>query len=156
MRNPMNTSTWKSQVMDLLGSISCNRCSNFSGTGIIFYRDLVNLPYLQLSAADEKPNLTQADSFDIASTLSSVSIMRSPYHDGFHFIDIEHWQISHLSQYISPPIPQGADKQLHGTGARLMSAMLASLLHGIVCVGLVSKEGKIYLFHSGIDIAREN
>jgi hypothetical protein len=95
-------------------------------------------------------------SFDIASTLSSVSIMRSPYHDGFHFIDIEHWQISHLSQYISPPIPQGADKQLHGTGARLMSAMLASLLHGIVCVGLVSKEGKIYLFHSGIDIAREN
>ncbi|WP_369919851.1 hypothetical protein AB8E32_14740 [Marinomonas polaris] len=45
--------------------------------------------------------------------------------------------------------------RFHGTGARLMSAMLASILPGIVCVGLVAQEGKIHLFHNGIDIARE-
>lgn len=152
----MNTFTWRNQVMELLSSISCNRYSDFSGTGIIFYKDLGSLPHLQLNAVNKDPNITAIDNNDIVSTLTSVSTTCSPHHDGFHFIDMENWRLSHLSQYISPPIPRNAEKQFGGTGARLMSAMLASLLHGIICVGVVSQEGKIHLFYSGIDIAKEN
>jgi hypothetical protein len=152
----MDTYKWRNQVLGLLRTISFNRRNDFSGTGIIFYEDLVNLPHLQLSVVEDDSKITPIDSSDIATKLGSISTIHGPYHDGFHFIDIDDWQISHLSQYISPPIPQNAEKQFHGTGARLMSAMLASILPGIICVGLVSQEGSIHLFCSGNDIYREN
>tara|TARA_R110002167_G_scaffold254359_2_gene460579 strand:- start:28377 stop:28688 length:312 start_codon:yes stop_codon:yes gene_type:complete len=102
------------------------------------------------------PNLTLIGDNDIATALASISTMRGPYHDGFHFIDVSSWQITHISQFISPPIPRGAEQRFHGTGARLMAAMLASLLPGITCVGLVSRCGQVHLFYNGIDIAEEN
>ena len=37
-----------------------------------------------------------------------------------------------------------------------MAAMLASLLPGITCVGLVSQGGQVHLFYGGVDIAEEN
>lgn len=142
--------------MGLLRSIADNRCSDFCGIGLVFYSDLAKLPHLQMTTEGENPNITQFSNSDIASALTSVSTISSPFHDGFHFIDMWSWKMTHLSQFISPPIPHDAAQRFHGTGARLMSAMLASLIPGIACVGLVSQGGQVHLFCSGIDIAEEN
>ncbi|QNU62785.1 hypothetical protein [Vreelandella titanicae] len=142
--------------MGLLRSIASNRCSDFSGTGVIFYSDLSKLPHLQLTTGCEEPNVTKLGDHDIASALVSVSTMCGPFHDGFHFINMSSWQMTHVSQFISPPIPHDAAQRCHGTGARLMAAMLASLLPGIIFVGLVSQGGQVHLFCDGVDIAGEN
>ncbi|CAN0588056.1 unnamed protein product [Ectocarpus sp. 12 AP-2014] len=152
----MNPSEWTNKAMGLLRSVANNRCSDFSGTGVVFYSNLAKLPHLQLATGCKQPNVTQLGDYDIASALASVSTICSPFHDGFHFIDIRSWQMTHLSQFISPPIPHDAEQRFHGTGARLMSAMLASLIPGITCAGLVSQGGQIHLFCGGVDIAEEN
>lgn len=66
-----------------------------------------------------------------------------------------HGRLTHLSQFISPPIPQDAERNFHGTGARLIAAVLASLLPGIAYVGLVAQDGKIRLYCNGIDIIQD-
>ncbi|WP_081194612.1 hypothetical protein [Halomonas sp. BC1] len=156
LSNYTHSTKWTDQAMILLRSIASNRCRDFSGTGVIFYSDLGKLPHLQLTTGNEKPSVTQLGDHDIASALASISTMCGPFHDGFHFIDMNSWQMTHLSQFISPPIPHDAAQRFHGTGARLMAAMLASLLPGITCVGLVSQGGQVHLFYGGVDIAEEN
>ncbi|WP_263568697.1 hypothetical protein [Paucibacter sp. DJ2R-2] len=93
---------------------------------------------------------------DLAEALSRISVMSSPLHDGFHFVEAHSWRLTHLAQFISPPIPDDATQRFQGTGARLMAALLASLLPGIECVGLVSHSGEIHLFSRGIDAAKKD
>ncbi|WP_143161153.1 hypothetical protein [Pollutimonas bauzanensis] len=144
------------QALNILRSIASNRSNDFSGTGVVFYTDLAGLPHLQLISEREEPNVSQFDDRSIATTLTSVSTMCSPLHDGFHFVDSRSWQMTHLSQFISPPIPHDAAQRFRGTGARLIAAVLASLLPGITYVGLVSQGGQVHLFCNGVDIAEKN
>ncbi|MBU2886748.1 hypothetical protein KO507_13320 [Gilvimarinus agarilyticus] len=155
MSNDVDLSQGVDQAKDLLRSIASNRCSDFSGTGVVFYSDLAKLPHLQMGTGRENLKVAKCGGCDIASALISVSSKRSPYHDGFHFIDMWSWRVTHVSQFIAPPIPDDAAQRIHGSGARLMSAMLASLLSGITYVGLVSQGGQVHLFCGGIDIADE-
>ena len=143
------------KALSLLNSISKNRESDFSGTGLIFYSDLSQLPFLQLENESIKPNASIFFEWEIASAICKISTIRAPFHDGFHFIDIEAWKITHISQFISPPIPNNASQRIRGTGSRLISAYLASLIDGIKCAGIVSQTGKVHLFHTGVDIAGE-
>ncbi|WP_067099231.1 diadenylate cyclase [Marinomonas atlantica] len=142
----------QSKIIDLLNSLSFNRSNDFSGIGIVFHKNLVKLPHTQLIDTDKCLKTVPIESDEIEATLSAVSKISSPYHDGFHFIDTNNWKISHLSQYISPPIPKDAELQFFASGARMMSAILASLISGIIFVGLVSSDGSIHLFHNGVDV----
>jgi hypothetical protein len=144
------------QALQLLKAISNHRSSDFSGVGVVFYDDLATLPHLQLTGDREEPDASRFADRDLALVLATISTMAGPLHDGFHFVEARSWRLTHLSQFISPPIPHDAAQRFHGTGARLMAAVLASLLPGIVCVGLVSNGGEIHLFSGGVDIAEEN
>ncbi|WP_152996312.1 hypothetical protein [Pseudomonas aeruginosa] len=156
MANPnLNYCSEINQALSLLKSISKNRESDFSGTGLIFYSDLSELPFLQLENESIKPNAAIFSDCEIDSAICQISKPKDPLHDGFHFIDIETWKITHVSQFISPPIPNDAAQRFRGTGSRLMSAYLASLITGIKCAGIVSQAGKVHLFHTGADIAGE-
>jgi hypothetical protein len=155
-RENSSSSQWIDRALALLRSIASNRGSDFSGTGVVFYCDLAGLPHLQLNSGREDPDASRFGDRDIASTLTSISTMCSPLHDGFHFIETRAWQITHLSQFISPPIPPDSVQRFDGTGARSMAAVLASLLPGIICVGLVSQGGQVHLFCGGMHIAEEN
>lgn len=133
----------------VLRAIACLRDGDFSGVGVVFYEHLAHLPHLQLTDSSVKADPGRFIEVDLATALSSISVMSSPLHDGFHFVDTRGWRLTHLSQFIAPPIPPDAAQRFHGTGARLMAALLASLLPGIVCVGLVTQGGEIHLFRNG-------
>ena len=120
--------------------------------GIVFYKSLTNLPYLTLH---EKKLSSDLCFSDINKTLSTISEYSSPYHDGFHFIDIQAMEITHISQYISPPIELINDLNLETVipcGAREMTAFLTSKINGILYVGLISSDKNIKIFKNGIDI----
>lgn len=140
----------------VLRTIAYLRDQDFSGVGLVFYERLTHLPHLQLTDSSVKADPRRFAEVDLAIALSSISVMSSPLHDGFHFVEAHSWQLTHLSQFISPPIPSDAAQRFHGTGARLMAALLTSMLPGIVCVGLVSHEGEIHLFSHGNDSAQKD
>ncbi|MDO3382394.1 hypothetical protein [Gilvimarinus algae] len=153
--NPAIRSQINNQVLDLLATIASNRREDFSGAGLLFYGDLSKLPHLQMSLGPGGLPKSQIRGYDIASIVTSLSRTLTPLHDGFHFIDVQSWKITHISQFISPPIPHDAASKFNGAGARFMSAALASILPGIVCVGLVSRQGKIHLLCNGTDVCNE-
>lgn len=76
------------------------------------------------------------------------------WHDGFHLVNSEKMSLTHLSQYLSPSLPTnneglGAPRP---TGARHMTALLASNLEGIDCVGLLTHGGEISIFERGVPV----
>jgi len=139
----------------LLKAIAQFRTGSFSGIGVVFYEDLAQLPHLQLTNDEQEPDAAGLAGGDLASRLAGISVTSSPLHDGFHFVDARSWQLTHVAQFISPPIPRDQGQYVHGTGARLMAAVLASLLPGISCVGLVSHKGEVHLFKGGVDLANQ-
>ncbi|WP_233989800.1 hypothetical protein [Pectobacterium brasiliense] len=151
----LNYCSETNQVLGLLKSISKGRESDFSGTGLIFYSDLSELPFIQMGNESIKTNSAIFNDCEIDSAIRQISKTKDLLHDGFHFINIETWKITHVSQFISPPIPHDAAQRFRGTGSRLMSAYLASLITGIKYTGIVSQAGKVHLFHAGTDIAEE-
>lgn len=144
------------RVGDVLRGIARRRDQNFSGVGLVFYDRLLHLPHLQLSNSYVHADPDKLSEDDLAIALSCISVTSNPLHDGFHFINARRWQITHLSQFISPPIPPDAAHRFHGTGARLMAALLTSILPGIECVGLVSQGGSIQLFRHGNNIYKKD
>ena len=140
----------------VLRAVAHDRGPDFSGVGIVFYERLALLPHLQLTNNSEEPDAVRFAGCSLEDALLSVSSIGSPLHDGFHFVDVASWTLTHLSQFISPPIPHDAAQHFHGTGARLMAALLASLQSGIACVGLVSQGGEVHLFTNGFDAAAKD
>lgn len=140
----------------LLAAIAAKRASDFTGIGVVFYVDLRSLPHLQLTNDLIAPEASRFDCVDLASLLASISTQSCLLHDGFHFVNAQDWKLTHLSQFISPPIPRDASEKFQGTGARLMAAVLASVLPGIASVGLVSHTGDVHLFCGGVDVYGES
>lgn len=138
-----------SRAEQVLRAVADLRSKNFAGVGVVFYECLAQLPHMQLTNGAMKADPERFADVDLVSALSSLSAIGSPLHDGFHFVDARSWHLTHLSQFISPPIPHNAEQHFHGAGARLMAALLASLQPGILCAGLVSMGGEVHLFSCG-------
>ncbi len=85
----------------------------------------------------------------IATVLSRLASVRSRWHDGFHFIDASAVRLTHVAQYISPPIPPRLGPCSFMGGARHMSAILASRIDGIAMVGVLTSKGEISMYVDG-------
>lgn len=143
------------RARQVLRTIADLRSQDFSGVGIVFYERLDDLPHLQLGDGSEKVAFEQFADIDLTAILSNISVPSGPLHDGFHFVCVDNWRLTHVSQFISPLIPEGAAHRFRVGGARLMAAVLTSLLPGIACVGIVSQSGEIHLFRDGRDAVRK-
>lgn len=134
-----------------LARIAAELSPTFTGTGVVFYDDLSGLPHLQLSGGPHlqipPPEIFKGD---LAQTLQCIAQQESPWHDGFHFVEAADFRLTHIAQFVSPPIPVDLVKVVTGNGARFMTALLSSLVPGIACVGLVSHEGQASLFQHGV------
>lgn len=149
------TQSLENQISDSLIEICSNSSKGFSGLGVIFYKSLNNLPYLTLHEEKLPSNLCFGN---LIKTLLKISDYSSPYHDGFHFIDTQTMEITHISQYISPPVELINDLNLETIipcGAREMTAFLTSKIHGILYVGLISSDKMIKIFKNGINIYKQ-
>ncbi|WP_080582614.1 hypothetical protein [Xanthomonas phaseoli] len=140
------TDAFSIEVLRLVGS---GLTSDFAGLGVVFYTDLNRLPFLQLAADAPVPELPVIGSHEIATQLLEVSRVQSCWHDGFHFVDPEKECLTHLAQFVSPPLPKAGDAVPALTGARLMTASLASLVEGILHVGVISNRRELLLFSGG-------
>lgn len=138
------------KVRALLSEISAQRTESFTGAGIVFYSCLDELPHMQM-ACDGHAHIVlgDADSKRMATMLCEIADASSVWHDGFHFVHVDAWRITHTSQYLSPPIHRDDEKPIVGSGARYVAALLTSRVKGIVYVGLVSRDGSVQVFRNG-------
>lgn len=139
----MTTLANRDGIADLLRSVAALRSARFTGLGVIFYQDLKMLSYAPLEVHQrESIPMPIVGIEQIASMLVGFSEVDSPWHDGFHFIELATMSLTHLAQFISPPIPPVASLLPKAKGARQMAAALACSVEGILAVGLVSRTGE--------------
>jgi len=149
-------SSTKRFAAKLLSHVARRRPDDFTGLGVVFYENLETLPFIGLHVLSEHQiALPVTDLEEIAMQLAAASSASSAWHDGFHFVDGHTRTLTHLAQFLSPPIPvERADAPL-AAGARHMTAMLASKVKGILGVGLLAQDGEVTLFENGLQTLRE-
>ncbi|MDI1238180.1 MAG: hypothetical protein PSV26_11915 [Polaromonas sp.] len=129
------------------------RTSGFSGIGVVFYKPPLKLPIAPLGKpSTTKPGLPVQGVSDIAMTLASVSDKASPWHDGFHLVDVQSLALTHIAQFISPPLVHVSDiaSDAQPAGARQMTALLTSRIPCVYSVALLSAAGEISFYSEGM------
>jgi hypothetical protein len=140
----------------LLQQIKRLRSETFSGIGLVFYSDLEELPSVPLGHRNAmKPDLPVFGTEAISRILAKVSDQASPWHDGFHMIDMQSQSLTHISQFLAPPLKclEQPPEDLP-SGARQMTALLTSLIPGIMYVGVLSMGDEIIVYKNGRVLAR--
>lgn len=124
--------------------------SDFAGLGVVFYETLAALPHLQLEVrGDQRFDLPVAGLEPISGLLARAARRSSPWHDGFHFVHVGSGALTHLSQFIAPPIPDPSEVRPRAGGARHMTALLASSVPGIVAIGLLTHDREASIYEAG-------
>lgn len=128
---------------------------DFAGLGVVFYDDLEELPLIALDSSEIAASLTPVEGMRaIAATLASVSSRSSGCHDGFHLVDIKNERLTHLAQFLSPPIPHQGDLTVRASGARHMTALLATRVKGVVAIGILGSSNEVTLYANGSIVFR--
>jgi hypothetical protein len=136
----------------LLRSIHRLACGDFTGIGLVFYRQPMRLPCRALGdQALFEPALPVAGEERLAQVLAAISRRGSRWHDGFHLIDADSLRLTHVCQFVSPPLallPEPAAGQ-EPVGARWRSAVALSQLPGVPLTALISSRGEPFIFEGG-------
>jgi len=126
-----------------------NKTNDFSGLGILLTQVGCSLPIFPLRENSDLPHLGLID------TLSLISDIKHPLHDGFHIIDND-WNIVKLAQYFSPPIISTVkvnyDKAF---GGRYLAALFGSMIPGVMLAGVASNSFGVAIFENGKEIFYE-
>ncbi|WP_334180542.1 hypothetical protein [Pseudoxanthomonas sp.] len=134
----------------LLSAVSRKLPADFAGLGVVFYEQLDALPFLGLHVPSDADIPVPATGLaQAAEVLSRISSLSSGWHDGFHFVDVKHQALTHLSQFLSPPLPAAPLDGPAVGGARHMTAVLASRVPGIWGVGILTHRNEIVFFRHG-------
>jgi hypothetical protein len=123
---------------------------DFAGLGVVFYDSLAALPHLQLEVVgNERFDLPVVGMVAVGEVLVRTARRSSPWHDGFHFVHAASGALTHLCQFIAPPLPGAADAPPRAGGARHMTALLASKVAGVVAIGLLTHERAASIYVAG-------
>lgn len=124
--------------------------SDFTGTGIVVYKETIEvlpvIPLVKDSCLTE--NIISESA--IWNYLISISRYEDRRHDGFHFVHVKKG-LSHISQFFSPPIPNGYHPKNYDVGARYRASEIGSLLDGVVEIIVLTKNKTIHVFNNGIE-----
>ena len=142
-----------SRVEHLLRSIKESAPGDFTGIGLVFYAAPMRLPCCALGdPALFEPGLPVAgDGSRLAQVLAGMSRRASRWHDGFHLIEAGSFQLTHVCQFVAPPLdllPQPTAGQ-EPVGARWQSAVAMSRLPGVALTALISSRGEPFIFEDG-------
>lgn len=142
--------------VELLRRVADEAETDFSGVGFICYRNLLSLPHLALSVSQDLiRELPLTGVIAIGDFLAEASRASSPLHDGFHLIAAHNCALTHACHFIAPVIPSDQSNLQLTSGARHMSAQLASLAQGIDAAALLAKDGSGVVYEGGIRIFEE-
>ena len=146
------------EIFDLLRQVQSHATNAFSGLGLIFYSSLADLPVVALGEQTLFPRtLPVANRQMLTSLLADISTFSSPWHDGFHLIDANSFSLTHISQFLSPPVEFLRQSNSRGlpVGARHMAAMAGSRIASISYTALLSNKGAPAVFQNGRPLSRE-
>ena len=122
----------QSDLRSLLKNIANQAGSNFSGVGLIIYDSIESIPIVSLRESSPK------SSGNLTDMLARISSDDSDYHDGFHLIN-KNWELTHVSQYFSPPILRGVSiNRSRNIGGRYVAAQYGSGVGGVILSGIAS------------------
>ena len=146
-------------VCDILRAISQKKTAKFAGTGIIFYTNLEMVSHTEMGQPiAHRPNLPIIGIDAISNLLAESADKQSPWHDGFHMVDSNTTQLTHVSHFISPSLSFLSSISLNErpSGARHMTAILLSATPGIDLVGVLSADDEMTIFQQGRLTSRSN
>lgn len=125
--------------------------SSFEGVGLVVYHPPMVLPVTPLVPIARMPANKAIDVEGSAGFLRSLAASPENLHDGFHLIDAQRLVITHICQYVAPPIPPMMPSQAlpYPVGARYMTALLASLLPTVVLTATLNAREGAVLFVNG-------
>lgn len=143
-------------ALEVLRAAGAQLPADFTGLGVIFYSRLDALPFIGLEVdSDNGIGLPVTGLAAVAMTLANVSGLGSSWHDGFHLVDAKSEALTHLSQFVSPPLPSSPTMVPKVSGARHMTAALASRVQGVLGVGILTNRSEISYFYSGSCVVKE-
>jgi hypothetical protein len=135
------------KLTDLLVAVRNKADREFSGIGIIVYKNSISLPIFPLRLTS--PQLNEND---IVGSLAKISSLDSEYHDGFHLISCQ-WKITHVAQYFSPPVVSTLNvDRTRLFGGRYIAALFGSTLPDIECCGIASNGFGVAVFKNGKEV----
>lgn len=138
------------RLLHLLSYVRDRVQHDFSGIGLLIYRDLEAIPAFPL-----RHGFSPASRQPVAEAILELASVGNPYHDGFHLLT-ENLELTHSCQYLAPPIDRTVNvSPSQQIGARYMTALFASKLSSVVATGIVSAVGKVVVFENGTPISGE-
>jgi hypothetical protein len=141
--------------LQLLRQVAPRIKNDFAGLGIVFYDSLTALPHLPLEVGgDERFELPVSGSDAICEVIVRTARLSSQWHDGFHFIHADSATLTHLCQFIAPPLPDMPATPVRASGARHMTALLASRVAGVAAIGLLTHERDVTVYEGGLCTVR--
>lgn len=143
-----------SEVMALLRGVWAVVPPDFSGIGIVLYVPPLTLPTISLRSVDKSVVCLPIASDGIASSLASISGKSSPWHDGFHLVDSRMFSLTHIAQFVAPPLGTNQVKLQFG-GARHMTALLASQVAGVTSTAVLATDGRASVYEAGFCVLEE-
>jgi hypothetical protein len=127
------------KLFELLKEINSLKTTQFSGLGLILYKGDVNLlPISPLKKTNHSVHLPIESYNLIIEFLLSISEINNKYHDGFHLLN-ENFKLTHISQYVAPPIIKNIVFESGSGGSRFRTAIYSSFLDNVIGSGVLSK-----------------
>jgi len=142
----------RKDFFESLQELAANRPDDFVGLGVIVYLTLEGLPVAPLGAVlSTQPELPIYGEENVMKVLATLATRRSAQHDGFHLIDAERGGLTHVAQFVSPPLEAAlANRSANWpSGARQMTALLISLMPQVVFSAIVTADGEVQLYENG-------
>jgi hypothetical protein len=136
--------------IELLRRVARHADDDFAGVGFVVYSNLSRLPHLALRIPPDQVCALPLVGVDkICEFIAHAARSSSPLHDGFHLIELSTCALTHACHFIAPAIPSDQAIIQSVSGARHMSALLASRIVGIDVAALVGRDGVGVIFEGG-------
>ncbi len=140
----------KQKLIRMLREINRKKIVNFAGLGIVLYDSeefpLQHCASLRLSVNPPK-NIDLNQPREAAQFFSQTSKNCHNLHDGYHLFNKE-GKLTHVAQYFWPPIVKNI-KPNESYGTRHLSAKYGSCLRGVIAIGIINRDRKIFYFING-------
>lgn len=123
----------------------------FAGLGLLLYRSPVELALAPLAPSSHSSALPTRSMDEAIDLLRRLADLNNPLHDGFHLVDAGRLVITHVCQFVSPPIPSKLPIALPDfpIGARHMTAILASYVPSVVLTAVLTDRNQATLIERG-------
>jgi hypothetical protein len=131
-------------LRDILWATRASAGRDFSGIGMLISDRPNELPIFPI-----RPMSTFPETLDLTTTLASISVFDSEFHDGFHIVSSS-WQLTRVAQYFSPPIiPDATIDRSKLFGGRYLAALFGSALPDVKLAGVASDGFGVAIFEAG-------